>query len=232
MDFHPDLTDRAAIRPLIEADPGVQARARLVGETLDAWWAIHSPRICELPARSNLNAVRGEILASFVSALEPLAVLDHFRLAGVVAAWWTASLPDFKTLLEHGFSGVIDGWIDAIADALRGRRWTPEMFAKTESLQDSPEAYLKKVGASSRARSAAFEVALRSGRPMQAGDRVTYYIAGTKKSAPAWQSAKAADELDPSTPDENVACYIDKLDDLAAKFDAFVPPGAGGDRLL
>ena len=118
LDFHPDLTDRAAIRPLIEADPGVQARARLVGETLDAWWAIHSPRICELPARSNLNAVRGEILASFVSALEPLAVLDHFRLAGVVAAWWTASLPDFKTLLEHGFSGVIDGWIDAIADAL------------------------------------------------------------------------------------------------------------------
>lgn len=50
--------------------------------------------------------------------MEPLAVLDHFRLAGVIAAWWTDTLPDFKTLLENGFPGVIDGWIDAIADAL------------------------------------------------------------------------------------------------------------------
>ena len=118
LDFHPDLTDRAAIRRLIEADPGVQARTRLVRETLDTWWSAHSLRICALPARRNLNAVRAEILASFVSAMEPLAVLDHFRLAGVIAAWWTDTLPDFKTLLENGFPGVIDGWIDAIADAL------------------------------------------------------------------------------------------------------------------
>ncbi len=118
LDFHPDLTDRAAIRRLIEADPGVQARTRLVRETLETWWSAHSTLICELPARRNLNAVRAEILASFVSALEPLAVLDHFRLAGVIAAWWTDTLPDFKTLLENGFPGVIDGWIDAIADAL------------------------------------------------------------------------------------------------------------------
>ncbi|WP_295448898.1 hypothetical protein [uncultured Thiodictyon sp.] len=27
-------------------------------------------------------------------------------------------MPDFKTLLENGFPGVIDGWVDAIADAL------------------------------------------------------------------------------------------------------------------
>jgi type I restriction enzyme M protein len=27
-------------------------------------------------------------------------------------------LPDFKTLLENGFPGVIDGWVDAIADAV------------------------------------------------------------------------------------------------------------------
>lgn len=27
-------------------------------------------------------------------------------------------MPDFKTLLENGFPGVIDGWVDAIADAV------------------------------------------------------------------------------------------------------------------
>ncbi len=165
---------------------------------------------------------------------------DDGKLAIKGAALKSRGLEKFQRIfIRRAVRALLEGRPEEIpamraefADALRGRRWTPEMFAKTESLQDSPEAYLKKVGASSRARSAAFEVALRSGRPMQAGDRVTYYIAGTKKSAPAWQSAKAADEWDPSTPDENVACYIDKLDDLAAKFDAFVPPGAGGDRLL
>jgi type I restriction enzyme M protein len=117
-DFTPALTDRAAIRPLIESDPGVQANADSVRQTLDAWWTTHSPRICELPDRRNLNAVRAEVLASFVAALNPLAVLDRFKLAGVIAAWWTDTLPDFKTLLENGFPGVIDGWVDAIADAL------------------------------------------------------------------------------------------------------------------
>ncbi len=45
-------------------------------------------------------------------------MLDRFKLAGVIATWWTDTLPDFKTLLENGFPGVIDGWVDAIADAV------------------------------------------------------------------------------------------------------------------
>lgn len=44
--------------------------------------------------------------------------LDRFKLAGVVATWWTETLPDLKTLLENGFPGVMDGWVDAIADAV------------------------------------------------------------------------------------------------------------------
>ena len=52
------------------------------------------------------------------AALAPLGTLDRFKLAGVIATWWTDTLPDFKTLLENGFPGVIDGWVDAIADAV------------------------------------------------------------------------------------------------------------------
>jgi type I restriction enzyme M protein len=62
--------------------------------------------------------VRGEFLETFVMALLPLHTLDRFTLAGVVASWWTDTLPDFKTLLENGFPGVIDGWVDAITDAV------------------------------------------------------------------------------------------------------------------
>src|SRR5206468_7882100 len=82
------------------------------------WWTNHAPRLADLPARRDLNAVRAEFLDSFVAALSPLGVLDRFKLAGVIATWWTDTLPDFRTLLENGFPGVIDGWVDAIADAV------------------------------------------------------------------------------------------------------------------
>ena len=118
------------------------------------------------------------------------------------------------------------------AKALRERTWEPEMFVKTEALQDSLEAYQKKIAASSRNRSAAFELALQSGRKMQSGDRVTYYITGTKKSVTAYESAKLIEDWDAGKRDENVAYYLAKLDELAGKFEAFVPASAGGDRLL
>lgn len=118
VDFAPALADKAAIRTLVENDPGVQARGQAVRDALTAWWKKHAPRVADLPDRRNLNAVRTEVLDSFVKALLPLGALDRFKLAGVIATWWTDALPDFKTLIENGFPGVIEGWVDAIADAV------------------------------------------------------------------------------------------------------------------
>ncbi len=117
-DFAPVLTDRAAIRTVIDSDPGVQARVQTLRSALGIWWDGHARRLADLPTRHDLNAVRTEFLDTFVAALTPLGVLDRFKLAGVIATWWTETLPDFKTLLENGFPGVIDGWVDAIADAV------------------------------------------------------------------------------------------------------------------
>jgi type I restriction enzyme M protein len=113
-----DHSDRAALRPLVENDPGVQACQAAVRERLTQWWTEHSPLLSDLPQRRDLNRVRAEFLDSFVSALLPFNTLGRFKLAGVIATWWTDTLPDFKTLLENGFPGVIDGWVDAIADAV------------------------------------------------------------------------------------------------------------------
>jgi type I restriction enzyme M protein len=117
-DFALVLADRSAIRTLVENDAGVQARAQALRHALAAWWTAHAARLADLPSRRDLNAVRAEFLDSFVAALSSLGVLDRFKLAGVIATWWTDTLPDFKTLLENGFPGVIDGWVDAIADAV------------------------------------------------------------------------------------------------------------------
>jgi len=118
LDFSSVLTDRAAIRPLVENDSGVQRRIQMLCEALTAWWTAHAAHLAKLPAKRDLNAVRREFLNSFVDALLSLDALDRFKLAGVIATWWTDSIPDFKTLVENGFPGVIDGWIDAISDAV------------------------------------------------------------------------------------------------------------------
>jgi type I restriction enzyme M protein len=117
-DFASSVVERGTIRTIVENDPGVQARLHTLANTLSAWWKEYSFRLAELPEQRNLNEVRRKILESFVAAFSPLGHLDRFKLAGVIASWWTETLPDFKTLLENGFPGVVDGWVDAIADAL------------------------------------------------------------------------------------------------------------------
>ncbi|MHC1767552.1 MAG: N-6 DNA methylase [Verrucomicrobiia bacterium] len=122
-DFAPTLVERPALRSLVETDAGVQSRLAAVREHLAVWWAKHSPRLAKLPEHRELNRVRTEFLESFVTALGlnvdgKIPLLDRFKLSGVVATWWTDTLPDFKTLLENGFPGVIEGWVDAISDAV------------------------------------------------------------------------------------------------------------------
>jgi DNA polymerase elongation subunit (family B) len=111
--------------------------------------------------------------------------------------------------------------------AIRAGAWPIERLARTESLQDSPGSYQKKIAASSRNRSAAFELALASGRDYQAGDAISYYITGAKKKVVAYEAARMAAGWNPAQRDENVEYYVAKLNELSLKFEEFAPrPGA------
>ena len=112
--------------------------------------------------------------------------------------------------------------------AIRAGAWPIERLARTESLQDSPASYQKKIAASSRNRSAAFELALASGRDYQAGDPVTYYVTGARKKVVAYEAARMLSSWDPDRRDENVEYYVAKLNELSAKFEAFAPRAGGG----
>jgi type I restriction enzyme M protein len=117
-DFSSSITDRSAFRQLVEGDSGVRGLAQTLYDAFAEWWTEHAPHLAQLPGGRGLNTERTELLESFVAALEPQGMLDHFKLAGVIATWWAETLPDLKTLLENGFPAVIDGWVDTIADAL------------------------------------------------------------------------------------------------------------------
>ncbi len=130
-------------------------------------------------------------------------------------------LERFVRLLLEGHLVDAAALRDSLAADLRQRRLPVAELARTEALQDSLASYQKKIGASSRNRSAAFELAIQSGRDYQAGDQISYYITGTKKKVTAYENARLLSQWDPAAPDENIEYYIGKLDDLAKKFAGF-----------
>jgi DNA polymerase elongation subunit (family B) len=109
--------------------------------------------------------------------------------------------------------------------AIRNRAWPVAMFAKTEQLQDAPATYQAKIGKGGRARSAAYELALAARREYRAGDQVSYYVTGTKKSVAVHDHARLVADWDPAHRDENVAYYLAKLNALCEKF-----TGSGADQ--
>jgi len=118
----------------------------------------------------------------------------------------------------EGRASEIAALRDAFARAIREREWPVERLAKTETLQDSPSTYTAKVGKGNRGRNAAYELALRSEREYRAGDQLSYYVTGDRKSVAVYRHARLVGEWDPKHRDENVAYYLAKLDALYKKF--------------
>ena len=86
-------------------------------EAFDDWWNRHVKHIVELPDTKQVMDTREDLLDSFVTALEPLGILDRFQLAGVIASWWGDVQYDIRTLAFHRFSGVVQGWLTTIEAA-------------------------------------------------------------------------------------------------------------------
>ncbi|HEY5813858.1 MAG TPA: DNA polymerase domain-containing protein, partial [Terrimicrobiaceae bacterium] len=130
-------------------------------------------------------------------------------------------LERFLRLLLMGELARGDALREDFSLRIRRREMPIEALAKTEALQDSVASYKKKITASSRNRSAAFELAIKSGRNYQAGDQISYYITGASKKVVAYENAKLVSEWNPEGRDENVEYYVSKLDELAKKFEGF-----------
>ena len=39
-------------------------------------------------------------------------------MAGVIVRWWNTNQYDLRTLVAHGFTGVVDGWVTTITTAM------------------------------------------------------------------------------------------------------------------
>ncbi len=94
-------------------------------------------------------------------------------------------------------------------------------FARTETLKDSLQEYARDIANQRRNRTASYELAMNAQQKFKIGDRISYYITGNDANIKGFENAKEASEWDPNFPDENVAYYLKRLDEFAAKFKPF-----------
>ena len=99
-------------------DEGVQAREAELHAALNRWWEQHAALVADLPSTKSLMTVRRTLLESFIAELQPVGLLDRFQLAGVIVRWWNTNQYDLRTLVAHGFTGVVDGWVTTITTAM------------------------------------------------------------------------------------------------------------------
>jgi DNA polymerase elongation subunit (family B) len=113
---------------------------------------------------------------------------------------------------------VFDRWLEDFA----AHRVPVRAFARTETLQDTVEAYRDKVRAGARNPSAAYELAAAAGRDFLPGDQVSYYVIGRGGHVTVSESAKLASLWDPAAPDENVEHYRAKVMEIRERLRPFL----------
>ncbi|WP_328994405.1 class I SAM-dependent DNA methyltransferase [Pseudomonas aeruginosa] len=121
-DFRPELNGRQALKTAIEGNVGLQAREAALNQAFDDWWQDYGDSTTALAGQQGnsgaLVQLRGELLASFSQALEPIGLLDPFQVRGIVAGFWYQSKYDFLTLMARGCKGVVDAWRTSIITAM------------------------------------------------------------------------------------------------------------------
>jgi DNA polymerase I len=127
-------------------------------------------------------------------------------------------MEDMFRLMLEGRGGEIPALYEDYRERLARHAFGIRELMKTETLQDSPEAYREKIGGKRRNVSAAYELALKAERPYLSGDQVSYYVTGRGARVKVASAARLATEYDPAHPDENVEYYQAKLGELYAKF--------------
>jgi DNA polymerase elongation subunit (family B) len=136
-----------------------------------------------------------------------------------------------RTFVHHCIDFILHGDFDGLHrlyvqyhNAILSHGLDVRDFARVETLKDSIAFYEEEVNAGRRNRSAAYTVAIASGRPLRPGDRIAYYITGNDPNPRGADHCKVAEEWDPNFPDENVAYYMRRLNEFSEKFMVFFQP--------
>lgn len=97
-------------------------------------------------------------------------------------------------------------------------KWNIQDFVRVEILKDSLYRYTNEIKKDQRNKNAAYELALKSDRSWNIGDKIAYYITGNEANVKTYENCKYAEEWDPNFPDENTSYYLKRLEEFTKKF--------------
>lgn len=154
--FRGEIEAKPAIKITLETDENLQAKLAAHHTVLDQWWQVAQHDFAQLREGRKLPEVRSELLTTLKQKLQPLAVLDEFKSAGVFVNWWQTIRYDLKTVISTGWhhtlipdSYLIAEYFQAEADeieALEGKideaqgELTEAVEAAAEAASFEPEA--------------------------------------------------------------------------------------------
>jgi DNA polymerase elongation subunit (family B) len=187
-------------------------------------------RIAEgLPEGISLE-LDGRYPAFFSYKHKTYAVLDdRGRVTLKGSAFRSRGLEPFqRQLIEHiarllltgraaDVKAVVDRWLADFA----ARRVPVRLFARTETLGEPMETYEERLRNGGRNVSAAYELARATDRPWQAGDQISYYVAGRGAGVSVSDHARLASEWRAERPDENTDYYHAKVLEIWERFRPF-----------
>lgn len=109
--FVDSITDKPAIKQVLEADAALTNTLAQHQRALVDWWQLASKDFAELEhvrqQASNSGRqtpkIRRELMATLKEKLIPLGVLDEFKSAGVFVNWWQQIRYDIKTIIASGW---------------------------------------------------------------------------------------------------------------------------------
>jgi type I restriction enzyme M protein len=112
-DFADEVTDKSAIRPLVEADARLVETYRRMNAAIAEWWEVARDDFARLEGSNHMAEVRAELLATIKQKLMPVGALDEFQTAGVFVNWWQTIRYDLKTITSTGWSPSLipDGYL-------------------------------------------------------------------------------------------------------------------------
>ncbi|WP_165984578.1 class I SAM-dependent DNA methyltransferase [Streptomyces sp. YIM 98790] len=126
----------------------VRPREEELWAALRQWWETEAVHRLEAEAgqrRAAPMSVRSALITSFTDRLGRVGLLDGFALAGALAGWWHDGKYEFLTLSQHGFAGVLDGWVQQIEAQLRPEQQPGAGRTRSRTAAERRQAYAHKV---------------------------------------------------------------------------------------
>lgn len=126
-------------------------------------------------------------------------------------------------LIREDIAGLHELYINLIYDFTQ-RRMHIRDFMKVETIRQAVDEEEIEQAIRTGAKlqySAHVGAMIRAGRKANVGDRVAYYHAGFDPSAKAYHTSKLAEMWDATAPDENIAYYIRRIDEISERFQIF-----------